>query len=128
MSSSAGPDLGKFLAGYPDLPASELLEVVLVDQRMRWKRRAGRPVEDYLANYPALAADVELVADLIYGQWRASGGTGPLEIPALLAARFPELSKQLSRQMELLHWLRRMADTTDGPTDAPKPTDRSPEA
>jgi len=58
--------------------------VVLVDQQMRWKRGAGRPVEDYFSDYPELGADAELVAELMYGKRRASSGTGFPEIPALL--------------------------------------------
>ena len=51
------------------LSPAELVELLLADQRLRW--RAGRPVpaEAYLELYPGLGADPERVLDLVYGEF-----------------------------------------------------------
>src|SRR4051812_12615582 len=74
------PDLGRSLqvrgAG---LTRDDFLELLKIDQEEKWQ--GGRPllVEDYLKEYPSLAADAEAVLDLVYHEYvcRQRAGDSP---------------------------------------------------
>src|SRR3954453_8952952 len=51
------PDVFSFLKAYPDATPHQRLGVLLVDQRQRWGRGAGLPVEAYLHGAPEIAGD-----------------------------------------------------------------------
>jgi len=67
------PDLSGFLRGYPEASPSERLAVVLIDQGARWRAGLGRPVAEYLANFPDLATDPALAEALERGERTARG-------------------------------------------------------
>jgi serine/threonine protein kinase/tetratricopeptide (TPR) repeat protein len=95
------PDLRVFLDGAGSLTPSQLVSVLWVDQRARW--RAGEPVpaENYLRDYPALQAHVEGALELVYGEFllrEAEGKTPPL---AEFVQRFPQYAVRLQNQIEL---------------------------
>ncbi len=57
------PDPAEGLAG------EELLQALWADQRRRWPRGEGVPAQTYLERYPALAADPERAAALIFNEF-----------------------------------------------------------
>ena len=67
---AVNPDPKEFLADYPNATAREVTDVLLVDQVARWQKRIGRPVDDYLRDFPVVSKDPELFLDLVYGEFR----------------------------------------------------------
>jgi WD40 repeat protein/serine/threonine protein kinase len=63
------PDVADFLAGFPRLEATEVVAVLLVDQRERWQVGERVPAESYLRRFPSLEADSEAVVELAYGEF-----------------------------------------------------------
>ena len=55
-TESAGPDVFAFLSSHPEITDNERLDVLLVDQRERWLRRASLPLRVYLSAFPEIAA------------------------------------------------------------------------
>lgn len=99
------PDLEQFLDEFGSLPRTDLVEVLITDQRLRWQRPAGPSVEDYLNRFPALATDRHARLDLVYGEMLATCVLRlPLDFDAY-CARFPDLREELHRQMEVTQWL-----------------------
>jgi tetratricopeptide (TPR) repeat protein/tRNA A-37 threonylcarbamoyl transferase component Bud32 len=74
---------------------------LLQDQSQCWHRGECLPVETYLAIYPDLAADCELVLDLICHEvlLRSRRGEGPK--PDEYLKRFPDLAEDLLAQFEV---------------------------
>ena len=56
-----------FLRSYPDLLPIDRLEVLLVDQQERWRRRQPLPLRIYLSAFPDIAAEGEMVRALADG-------------------------------------------------------------
>jgi WD40 repeat protein len=94
-------DVAEFLAGFADLNASEVVAVLLVDQRERWQRGERIPAESYLHRFPALAGDTEAVVELAYGEFLLREEHG--ERPALeeYQRRFPNHAERLRQQVAL---------------------------
>jgi serine/threonine-protein kinase len=78
-----------------------LLTVLLKHQRQAWRRGERAPIESYLAQYPALSADVQAVLDLIYNEIVLREQIGESPEFEEYAQRFPELSHELARQFDL---------------------------
>jgi hypothetical protein len=98
-------NVAEFLAGFAELPASEVVAVLLVDQRQRWQMGERLPAESYLRRFPSLEADTEAVVELAYGEYLLREERG--EQPALeeYLWRFPEHAERLRQQVELHHLL-----------------------
>ncbi len=82
-------------------PGRPLLALLLRHQGRAWREGRRAPVEDYLADEPALRADTEAVLDLIYNEviLREEAGESPrLEE---YVRRFPTLVPQLELQFDL---------------------------
>src|ERR1700722_16930499 len=62
-------DVGEFLAGFADLPVTELVAVLLVEQSKRWQRGERIPAEHYLRRFPSLEDDGEAVVEMAYGEF-----------------------------------------------------------
>ncbi len=105
----AAVDMAAFVGSLPDLDARELGDVLLVDQAFRWCRGTGPSVEEYLAAWPAAAADPEVRLDLVYGEVRARIDRGEIPDQAELVSRFPDLEGPLSRQIDDARSLRSTA-------------------
>jgi serine/threonine protein kinase/tetratricopeptide (TPR) repeat protein len=77
--SVSAPDVFAFLANYPDLDAPTLLEVLLVDQHLRW--RIGQPLSlrTYIDAFPHFARATEFVRTLADNERREKrrAGGGP---------------------------------------------------
>ena len=92
-------DLGVFLAGL-DLGSTELVAVLLVDQRERWRLGERVPAESYLRRFAELEADCEAVVELAYGEIllrESRGERAPLEE---YLWRFPTHQVRLRQQVE----------------------------
>jgi serine/threonine protein kinase len=97
----ARPDVADFLAGVPDIGPVDLVALLRVDQRERW--RAGQRVwaEEYVRCHPLLEQHEEHLLDLVYGEFllREELGEAPQAAPYL--QRFPHLSTALRLQFGL---------------------------
>ncbi len=80
-----------------------LVERFLADQKQRFERGAGVPVEDYLAQQPRLLAEPEAVLDLLYHEMVLREARG--ETPTLqeFVSRFPQFSKQLEAECRMMN-------------------------
>ena len=82
----------------PDRP---MLALLLAYQRRAWRRGERAAVEEYLAQYPALAADREAVLDLIYQEVMLREQAGESPLLEEYRRRFPHLAPQLELQFEV---------------------------
>jgi len=64
-TSLSTPDVFAFLSLHPDALTSERLEVLLLDQHLRWQRRQPLPIRLYLSAFPDIAARGEMVRALV---------------------------------------------------------------
>ncbi|HEX3447101.1 MAG TPA: serine/threonine-protein kinase, partial [Isosphaeraceae bacterium] len=69
-TSLAIPDVFAFLRLYPDLFPIDRLDVLLVDQKERWRRRQPLPLRIYFSAFPDIAAEGEMVRALADGDRR----------------------------------------------------------
>jgi serine/threonine-protein kinase len=116
------PELGDFLARLGPLKNEQLVEVLHVDQRERWHAGEPVPAETYLARYPAVAANVEMALDLIYGEFRFRRDVGEDPCVADYLQRFPQYRALLEEQFRFYHALvnpfstpQPLRDETTGP-------------
>ena len=112
------PDVFAFLKSHAGVSPRECVDVLLIDQHYRHRTGHGRAVEEYLREFPELAADAELKLDLVFGELRNSlvGRGGP---PALdqFFARFPDLAEALTRQFEVADWMKTWTDSSPAESD-----------
>ena len=99
------PDLAGFFQQHDQLSAHEMIDVLLVDQSMKWSRGQRTAVEEYLRDHPQIAAERELCIDLVYGEFRAQQALGVENSSESIAQRFPELKESLARQLEVASWM-----------------------
>lgn len=66
----APPDLFSFLSQRQFITPNERLELLLCDQRERWRRGIQLPVESYLEKLPELSRDPRFVVELISAEQR----------------------------------------------------------
>lgn len=95
------PSLDRFFPASGALLPEELVELCLIDQAFRWRTDGPLRVEDYLARYPQIAQDQELLLELAYGEMRARQQLGAPVRPEELEARFPALATRLREQWEV---------------------------
>jgi len=62
------PDVFAFLSSHPNVPNTDRLDVLLVDQRQRWQRGQALPLRIYLSAFPDIAAQGEMVRALVDGE------------------------------------------------------------
>ena len=74
------------------------LDLVLDEQRARWKQGDHALVEDYVSRYPWLEADAESLLDLIYQEILLRHGLGESPGPEEYTRRFPAWTEALIRQ------------------------------
>jgi WD40 repeat protein len=111
------PDVDVFLAKVGPLPPSELAAVLRIDQRQRWQAGERVPAEDYLRRHPAVAAGVEAVVDLVYGEFLLRERLGERPDVDEYRGRFPHHADALQAQVELHRAL--AGGTEDGSGVAP---------
>jgi serine/threonine-protein kinase len=95
------PDVAAFLAHHPGLHGADLVAVLLIDQRERWRLGERVPAESYLRRFGKLEEDAEAVVELAYGEFllREEGREGPTLREYLW--RFPAQQARLRQQVEL---------------------------
>ena len=98
-------NLRAFLAGWAGSSIRDVADAILVDQRYRWQAGRGIPAEDYLREWPEIAAEPDLRSDLVYGELRARALGGSADDWETVVARFPDLRETLTRQAEVSRWL-----------------------
>ncbi|HEY4312078.1 MAG TPA: serine/threonine-protein kinase [Pirellulales bacterium] len=98
---SRTPLLEEFLTGCDDIQASELAAVVRVDLRQRLRRGSIVDAREYLARFPALAADPELAADVVYAEFLIRENLGERPNVTEFSQRYPELAEILTDQVRL---------------------------
>jgi len=117
------PDVWAFLEDRPSATPADVLEVLLADQRARF--RAGCPLlaEEYLARLPELATDREWKLDLVYGEYRAACQFSKPPSPESLFSRFPDLAEPLALHLQVESLLDQTEDRTGSmETNASSPT------
>jgi WD40 repeat protein/tRNA A-37 threonylcarbamoyl transferase component Bud32 len=114
------PDM---LAAADALTPAQLAEVLAADRAARWPQGDRMRAEQYLQQYPALAADKDALCNLVYGEFLLRAGLG--ESPDLqeYLERFPARADALRRldaydQLnEVLPWLAGAARPGPGPSE-----------
>ncbi len=82
---------------------SRSVDELLDDQRRCWQQGEGRPVEQYLADHPRLAADDEGIVDLLYQEYVLRSTLGPPPSSDEFFHRFPRYTAELQAQLAFLH-------------------------
>ncbi|HEY1785698.1 MAG TPA: serine/threonine-protein kinase [Pirellulales bacterium] len=93
------PPLADFIpAGPPSLRRLTLLEAVKVDLEYRWKQPAWRKtIEDYVVDFPELAADGAAPCDIIYEEFHIRRSAGESVTVDEYCRRFPTRADELRR-------------------------------
>jgi WD40 repeat protein/tRNA A-37 threonylcarbamoyl transferase component Bud32 len=95
------PELEAFVAALPNLSPCELADLVWIDLDQRQRRQDPRRAEDYLARFPAVAADAELAIDVIYAEYLAREQAGERPDLGEYRRRFPAFGDVLAEQIGL---------------------------
>jgi tetratricopeptide (TPR) repeat protein/predicted Ser/Thr protein kinase len=117
------PELREFLASAGPLTPDQIVAVLWVDRRERWKSGERIPVEVYLDSFPSLREDPEKAVELVYGEFLVREELG--EAPDLEAyvERFPAYAHRLREQIDLHRALNTAGtDISDGGTTDPELT------
>lgn len=103
-------DVALFLSAHPEASSRDRMDVLLVDQQLRWQTEPGPRVEEYLARFPQVGEDQEGLVDLVYGEARVKRRLGFEVDLEQLVARFPTVADPLRKQIEVAGW---WPETTD---------------
>jgi serine/threonine-protein kinase len=92
--------LEDFLSRIGPLGLEQLVEVLHIDQRERW--RAGETIlaETYLQSYPSVAENMETALDLIYSEFRFRADIGDKPSIEEFLGRFPQFRASLEEQFQ----------------------------
>src|SRR5579885_2365020 len=96
--SAGPPDLRAFApVGPPEVRRLVLVELVKLDIDSRLRRGAARPLEQYLAEFPELAADGGPPCDLLFEDFHLRRQAGEDPDPVDYYRRFPGRAAELAR-------------------------------
>jgi WD40 repeat protein/tRNA A-37 threonylcarbamoyl transferase component Bud32 len=93
------PNLADFLAGCAPLDPLDLAEVLRIDQQQRWLIGQRVTAEQYLKEYPSVAADEEAALDVIYAELLLRQELGEGASAEEIVRRFPQFADQLQLQL-----------------------------
>ena len=96
------PDVFTFLRNHENPEAAHILEVLLKDQKHRWRSDDPLKVEDYLAELPALSSDDESRLRLIVGEFGIRCEIGQQPSVEEYSARFGDIAARLPQQLAYL--------------------------
>jgi hypothetical protein len=86
------PDVARLLEGVSaSNRIAAMVELLQVDQEHRWKRRQGKTVEEYVAEYPELLTHRDAVRELARSECRLRCGAGDRDFRKDFSRRFPDL-------------------------------------
>ncbi len=99
QTASEPPQLAEFVpAGPPNLRRLTLIEVIKVDLEHRWQAlRFPKLLEEYLAEFPELAADGAIPCDLVYEEFHVRRQQGQDVTLGEYCDRFPTRADELRR-------------------------------
>ena len=95
------PDLDTFLSQIGSLTPEQMIVILRVDQRQRWRQGAPVRAETYLEKYASLYQDRESVVDLVYSEYLLREAAGETSLLEDYLVRFPEYADDLRTQIEL---------------------------
>jgi WD40 repeat protein/serine/threonine protein kinase len=93
------PDPDAFLNAAGLRVPAEIAEVLAIDQWQRWHAGQRLPAEDYLARYPAIAADQAAALALVFGEFLVREELGETPTVTEYLARFPQYAEALRQQI-----------------------------
>jgi WD40 repeat protein len=111
----AEPDARQFLGQAGRLSVDEVVAVLRVDQRERWRRGKGLPAEAYLRWCPALERHPEKALELVYGEYALREELGQTPAPEEFHRRFPQYAARLDEQLALHEALESVSDAATLP-------------
>ncbi len=89
------PDVFSFLRQHQPIEPASILEVLVLDQKSRWQTAQPLRVEEYLAEFPAIASDKRAKLRLAVGEFEArQQSSAPVSV-AEFASRFPDIGDKL---------------------------------
>jgi len=78
-----------------------LLELIRVDQELRWRSGEPRLIETYLSEWPELAGQPEVLVELLNAECLTRAGLGRLPTDEELRHRFPDIASRIDlREIE----------------------------
>ncbi len=101
-SSDSPPDVFAFLELHEGSSGSDILAVLLQDQRCRWQTAQPLKVEDYLQQFPGFAADRDYKLNLAVGEFRARQNSATLPSVAEFESRFGDIRESLRIKLSAL--------------------------
>jgi eukaryotic-like serine/threonine-protein kinase len=105
---------------------NQRIDALLLDQAAAWQRRERIPVEVYLREQPALAAQPEGILDLIYHEVVLREALGETPVLQEYLRRFPHLSRELQTQFDFDGALQKSANGAQAPNSGPSTGDPGP--
>ena len=93
------PNVIQFLSSRKGSSAEEFAAVIRLDQQHRWRTTSPWKVEQYLAAFPQLQANDDLVLELTAGEFLARLQNDQLPLIDEYIKRFPQLSEQLQKKL-----------------------------
>jgi len=105
---------------------NQLIDALLADQAAAWQRRERIPVEVYLREQPALAAQPEGILDLIHHEVVLREALGETPVLQEYLRRFPHLSRELQTQFDFDGALQKSANGAPSPNSGPITGDPGP--
>jgi serine/threonine-protein kinase len=112
------PDVFAFLTGKGKQSLPRLVDVIRLDQSLRWRQGTPQRAEDYFARLPELRADDEAVLQVIFNEFLLRQELGHAPTVEDYQQRFPTHATALQRQIELEQALGRLS-TTEGALPPP---------
>ena len=101
-SGDSPPDVFAFLQQHHGSDASDILAVLLQDQRHRWQTDQPLKVEDYLAQFPDLADDPDCKLNLAVGEFQARQNGESSPSVDEFASRFADIRDSLRIKLSAL--------------------------
>jgi hypothetical protein len=95
------PDVPQLLRRAGHLTIEQVLAMLRVDQRERWRRGQPLPAETYLQWCPALERDPEKALELIWAEYVLREELGQAPQPEEYFRRFPQYGGRLQQQIAL---------------------------
>jgi WD40 repeat protein/serine/threonine protein kinase/Flp pilus assembly protein TadD len=115
-------DIAEFLAAQPAPQPTQLVNLLLIDQRQRWQVGERIPAESYLRRYPTLDADPEAVVELVYSEFLLREEHSERPTLEEYRSRFPCYHDRLCLQVELHLALQGSGTSSPGAAAARAPT------